>query len=98
MVKQAFDEKHHVEDHRTEEGSELGRTKTADTVHLDEAVKVVGVRASTEDWTIDEEKKLVRKIDWKVLPLLVTTIGIQFYDKAMLSHAVRTLTSQHKQR
>ena len=44
--------------------------------------------AGDEAWTPDEEKKLVRRLDRKLLSLLVITYGLQYYDKAMLSQAV----------
>jgi hypothetical protein len=39
-------------------------------------------------WTPKDEKKLVSRIDRKLLPLLIITDGMQYHDKAMLSQAV----------
>lgn len=63
-------------------------TQTVDTVHKDEAMKVLAAYTGSEEWTEQEEKKLRRKLDWKLLPVLCVTYGLQYYDKAMLSQAV----------
>jgi hypothetical protein len=67
---------------------ELKRTPTIDTIHQDEALKVLGRYAGDTAWTPNDEKKLVRRIDRKLLSVLVITYGLQYYDKAMLSQAV----------
>ncbi|KAK5202984.1 hypothetical protein LTR96_011128 [Exophiala xenobiotica] len=41
-----------------------------DTVHGDEAIKVLGTYSGDENWTPQEEKKLRRKIDWRLMPVL----------------------------
>ncbi|OAL06503.1 MFS transporter [Phaeosphaeriaceae sp. SRC1lsM3a] len=66
---------------------ELKHTRTIDTVHQDEALKVLAQYAGDESWTPEEEKKLVRRLDRKLISLLVVTYGLQYYDKAMLSQA-----------
>lgn len=68
---------------------ELTHTTTVDTVHQDEALKVLAHYAGDTTWTPEEEKKLVRRIDRKLITLLCITYGLQYYDKAMLSQAVR---------
>lgn len=70
---------------------ELKKSSTIDTVHQDEAVKVLVAYDGDETWTAAEEKLVVRKIDRRLLPLLVLTYGLQYYDKAMLSQAVSVL-------
>jgi hypothetical protein len=59
-----------------------------DTVHNDEAVKVIAGYQGDLEWTDAEEKKLRRRIDWKLMPILCMTYGLQYYDKAMLGQAV----------
>lgn len=59
-----------------------------DTVHNDEAVKVIAGYHGDLDWTPEEEVRLRRKIDWKLMPILCATYGLQYYDKAMLGQAV----------
>jgi len=66
---------------------ELIREKTVDTVHQDEALKVISQYAGDMTWTQEEEKKVVQRIDRKLMPLLCITYGLQYYDKAMLSQA-----------
>ena len=55
-----------------------------DTVHGDEALKVIAAAGGDDYWTEQEESKLVRRIDWQLLPVLCLVYGVQFYDKAML--------------
>lgn len=71
---------------------ELKETITVDTFHNDEALKVLANYQGEETWTADEEKKLTRKIDRRLLSILCITYGLQYYDKAMLSQAVRCVT------
>ena len=73
----------HVED--------LKKTITVDTLHNDEALKVLAAYQGEETWTEEEEKKLTRKIDRRLLSILCITYGLQYYDKAMLSQAVRCI-------
>ncbi|KAK4149221.1 major facilitator superfamily domain-containing protein [Chaetomidium leptoderma] len=58
-----------------------------DTVHTDEAMKVLANYTGEQTWTGEEEKKLRRKVDWKILPVLCMTYTLQYYDKAMISQA-----------
>ncbi len=59
-----------------------------DTLHNDEAVVVLHGYHGDQTWTPEEEKKLRRKIDWKIMPILCITYSLQYYDKAMLGQAV----------
>lgn len=68
--------------------NELKLTATIDTVHNDEAVKVLDCYEGDHDWDPAEEKKIVRKIDRRLISILCCTYGLQYYDKAMLSQAV----------
>lgn len=67
---------------------ELKKSITVDTLHNDEALKVLANYQGDEVWTAAEEKKLTRKIDRRLLSILCITYGLQYYDKAMLSQAV----------
>lgn len=62
--------------------------KNVDTVHKDEAMKVLASYEGDLHWTPEEEKVLVRKIDKRLMPILILTYGLQYYDKAMLAQAV----------
>ncbi|KAL3493301.1 major facilitator superfamily domain-containing protein [Aspergillus germanicus] len=75
----------HVETSTSIEKTE--KNEKIDTTHTDEAMKVLAHYTGDESWEPSEEKRLVRKIDWKLLPLLCLTYGLQYYDKAMLSQA-----------
>ncbi|KAI4602630.1 hypothetical protein KJ359_007847 [Pestalotiopsis sp. 9143b] len=66
---------------------ELQKTTTVDTVHGDVAVRVLNAYGGDRTWTAQEEKELVRKIDRRLLSIVVTTYGLQYYDKAMLAQA-----------
>lgn len=68
--------------------AEAKKASTIDTVHKDEAMKVLATYDGDLHWTPEEEKALVRRIDFKLLPILVLTYGLQYYDKAMLAQAV----------
>lgn len=74
---------------------ELKQSITVDTLHNDEALKVLANYHGDETWTPEEEKKLVRKIDRRLLSILICTYGLQYYDKAMLSQAVCMSLSLH---
>lgn len=69
----------------SDDGSPLS---TIDTVHQDEAMRVLATYQGPEEWTEQEEKSLRRKIDLRLMPVLCFTYGLQYYDKAMLSQAV----------
>lgn len=81
---------HHekIEIQQQERFEDLGHTQTIDTVHQDEALKVLAQYAGDRNWAPEEEKRLVRRIDRKLITLLCITYGLQYYDKAMLSQAV----------
>ncbi|KAF3002587.1 hypothetical protein E8E13_008268 [Curvularia kusanoi] len=61
--------------------------KIVDTVHQDEAMRVLATYQGPDEWTEQEEKSLRRKIDLRLMPVLCLTYGLQYYDKAMLSQA-----------
>jgi hypothetical protein len=48
----------------------------------------------TATWTSSEELKLVRRIDKRLMPLLVITYRLQYYDKVMLSQAACVVSTQ----
>ncbi|QPC60690.1 hypothetical protein HYE67_002921 [Fusarium culmorum] len=73
--------------HREERNMAPKQGTEVDTVHQDEAMKVLEAYGGDEAWTDAEEKKLRRKIDWSLMPVLCATYGLQYYDKAMLSQA-----------
>lgn len=77
----------HVQATDIEQGSD--KKDSLDVKHNDEALRVLAAYDGEQTWTEAEEKKLLRKIDWKLMPVLCITYGLQYYDKAMLSQAVR---------
>jgi hypothetical protein len=81
---------HHQETAAAGSNDDLQKSTTVDTVHNDEAVKVLAHYSGDQTWTELEEKKLRRKIDRRLLSILCITYGLQYYDKAMLSQAVST--------
>jgi len=66
----------------------LETIKKVDTVHGDEAGVILANYTGEQEWTDAEENKLRRKVDWKLMPVMCITYGLQYYDKAMLSQAV----------
>ena len=49
-----------------------------DTVHNDEAMKVLASYSGPQDWTEEEEKVVRRKIDKRLLWILCVTYGLQY--------------------
>jgi hypothetical protein len=62
---------------QSEAVAELKRHITVDTLHNDEAMKVLANYDGDETWTEQEEKKVQRKIDRRLLPILCATYGLQ---------------------
>ncbi|KAG6228299.1 hypothetical protein E4U34_004590 [Claviceps purpurea] len=58
-----------------------------DSVHDDEAAKVLNTYTGDREWTDEEEKKLRRRVDRRLLPVMCVTYALQFYDKNILSQA-----------
>lgn len=82
----ATEEIHHVDS--IEETVAEAKKAPIDTLHKDEAMKVLATYDGDLHWTEAEEKVLVRKIDYRLMPILILTYGLQYYDKAMLAQAV----------
>lgn len=61
--------------------------------NADLAVKVIAGYEGDLHWDPEEEKRLIRKIDRKLLVILCLSYGLQYYDKALLSQAVSRLIS-----
>lgn len=57
-------------------------------IHRDKGANVLDTYDGDKDWTKEEENRLRRKIDYKLMPILCFTYGLQYYDKAMLGQAV----------
>lgn len=57
--------------------------KEIDTVHQDEAMKVIATYDGDLHWTEQEEKALVRKIDFRLMPILIATYGLQCNDSTI---------------
>lgn len=75
----------------SEKDLELSRTTSVDSAHYDEALKILEdhiKNGGEESWTEQEEKRLRRKVDWRLIPVVCLSYGLQAYDKAMLSQAV----------
>ncbi|KAF4555238.1 MFS-type transporter-like protein 51 [Elsinoe fawcettii] len=65
----------------------LKQIQTVDTVHNDEALRVLEAYDGPATWSEEEENKIRRRIDLRLMPVLCATYGLQYYDKAMLSQA-----------
>ncbi|CAI4215980.1 unnamed protein product [Parascedosporium putredinis] len=74
-------------DHLEKVDSTPKDAQVVDTVHQDEAMKVLANYHGELEWDAAEEKKLRRKIDWRLMPVLCLTYSLQYYDKAMLGQA-----------
>lgn len=64
--------------------AELKGSYEVDTVHNDEALKVLANYNGEESWNQVEETKLRRKIDRRLLPILCITYALQYYDKGTM--------------
>ncbi len=73
----AFDESPRDDPDRIEKLEELKQQLTVDTLHGDEANKILVNYCGDVTWTAEEEKKLVRKIDIRLLTILCLTYGLQ---------------------
>lgn len=65
--------------------------ESIDTYRQDEAVRVIQeyiAGGGQQDWSELEEKRLKRKVDWKLIPVLAITFFFQYYDKTIMSQAV----------
>lgn len=60
--------------------------KHADSNDADEALKVIQ-EGETIVLTPQDEKKLLRKIDFHILPMLCLVYGLNFLDKTAISYA-----------
>lgn len=58
-----------------------------DKRHNDEAMTVLASYTGPQTWDDKEEQQVRRKIDRRLLPILVICYGLQYYDKAMISQA-----------
>lgn len=69
----------HREETNTSEKApeELKKHLTVDTIHQDEAMKVLANYDGPEEWDEAEEKRVTRKIDKRLLPILMATYGLQ---------------------
>lgn len=76
------------EDAVTPDVSHSEKVDKVDTLHNDEALIIITQYDGDQTWAPEEEKRLVRKIDRRLLPILVVTFGLTFYDKVLLAHAV----------
>jgi hypothetical protein len=57
-------------------------------IQRDKGAEVLDTYDGDREWTKEEENRLRRKIDFKLMPILCFTYGLQYYDKAMLGQAV----------
>jgi hypothetical protein len=57
-------------------------------VYKDEALKVLAAATDTSLSHEADEKWLIRKIDFKLMPIMIFTCRLQYYNKSMLGQAV----------
>lgn len=60
---------------RPDEVNDLAKHVVVDTIHKDEAMKVLANYTGDQAWTEEEEKRLRRKIDRRLLPIMCITYG-----------------------
>lgn len=74
-------------------GTTIKSVGSIDSFHHDEAAKIIEEYTAgdgVKEWTESEERRLLRKVDWKLMPILCFTLFMQFYDKSILAQAVRS--------
>ncbi|KAF2482832.1 hypothetical protein BDY17DRAFT_325084 [Neohortaea acidophila] len=59
----------------------------------DEAAKVLNSYDGPTSWEVAEERKLRRKIDWRLMPVLCFTYALQYYDKYNSGWLITTVTA-----
>lgn len=87
-----------VEEHFvTAVGEPLERTikaySSVDSYHRDEATQIIEeytAQGGAQEWADFEERRLRRRIDWRLVPVLCFTLFLQFYDKNIIAQAVRS--------
>jgi hypothetical protein len=68
----------------TPQMAELKSGFVVDTIHTDEAMKIIANYDGQETWDKAEEKRLRKKIDRRLLPILCITYALQYYDKGTI--------------
>ena len=61
------------------------KAPSVDTLHNDEAMRVFAQDHGDDAWSPLEEKRLLRKLDWRLLPLLCFTY-VTHYTSQQLCH------------
>ncbi|GJN81749.1 hypothetical protein PLIIFM63780_005284 [Purpureocillium lilacinum] len=64
-----------------------GPTKRISTRDVDAALKFLDNEGTRTVMTESDEKRLVRKIDWRIMPLLTCCYFLQYLDKTLLNYA-----------
>ena len=77
----------------TSQEPEIKKEIKVDTLHNDEAMKVLANYDGEQEWTAEEEKIVRRKIDKKLLPILCLTYALQYYDKGEFCRVMLVLSS-----
>ncbi|RFU34761.1 hypothetical protein B7463_g1530, partial [Scytalidium lignicola] len=67
--------------------SDVQKPVVVDTIHNDEGLVVLAGYTGDQHWEPQEEKRLRRKIDRRLLSILCITFALQYYDKAMIGQA-----------
>lgn len=78
-----IDKAQEVHEERIRSHSPEAEKLEVDTVRNDEALKIITAYGGLPTWEPLEEKKLRRKIDKRLLPILCITYALQYYDKGM---------------
>lgn len=74
--------------HTDEKTGNIQILKHADRNDADEALKVLeGENGETFELTPEDERKLLRKIDWNLMPMLCLVYGLNYLDKTTVSYA-----------
>ena len=69
------------------EEPEVGEVKDFTTPDADAALDFLRHEGPVRDMTAEDEKRLVRKIDWMVMPLMWMCYCLQYLDKTLINYA-----------
>ena len=62
-----------------------------DVRDVDEALKFLEANAGTVGLEDVDEKSLIRKVDWTLMPLMFLCYFLQYSDKTLINYAVWTV-------
>lgn len=66
---------------------ETGELKDISPRNADDALDFLQHEGAVREMTVQDEKKLRRKIDWMIMPLMWSCYCLQYLDKTLINYA-----------